>query len=34
VIFDQRPGQPPIAQRTRTESKQTSAGRDVVVIRA
>jgi hypothetical protein len=34
VIFDQRPGQPPIAQRTRTESKKTSAGRDVVVIRA
>jgi hypothetical protein len=34
VIFDQRPGQPPIAQRTTTDRKKSPSGRDVVVVRA
>ena len=33
VIFDQRSGLPPIAERTTTESATTSGGRSVVVIR-
>ena len=33
VIFDQRPGLPPIAERTSTEMVKTSGNRDVVVIR-
>jgi len=33
VIFDQRPGQPPIAKRTTTEQAQTASGRAVTVIR-
>jgi hypothetical protein len=34
VIFDRRPHQPPIAQRTHTEAALTPAGRSVAVIRA
>lgn len=34
VIFDQRPGQPPLAERTRREDARTSGGRKVAVIRA
>jgi hypothetical protein len=34
VIFDQRTGLPPIAERTSREAAKTKAGRDVVVIRA
>jgi hypothetical protein len=34
VIFDQRSGQPPIAERTNTESATTPSGRTVTVIRA
>jgi hypothetical protein len=34
VIFDQRPGQPPIAQRTRVEATISPAGRSITVIRA
>ncbi|MCC6627934.1 MAG: ATP-binding protein [Chloroflexi bacterium] len=34
VVFDQRAGQPPIAERTRTEPAVTPAGRAVTVIRA
>ncbi len=33
VIFDRRSGQPPIAERTRTEPATTPAGRQVTVIR-
>lgn len=33
VIFDQRPGRPPISERTLTEEAITPAGRHVVVIR-
>jgi hypothetical protein len=33
VIFDQRPGLPPIAERTTTEQAQTTSGRQVIVIR-
>jgi type II secretory pathway predicted ATPase ExeA len=33
VIFDQRPGLPPIAERTTTESAVTASGRPVTVIR-
>ncbi|WP_437995650.1 ATP-binding protein [Sorangium sp. So ce185] len=34
ILFDQRSGQPPIAERTRREHASTPAGREVVVIRA
>lgn len=34
VIFDQRRGQPPLAERTRREAARTPAGREVAVIRA
>ena len=34
VIFDQRSDQPPIAERTLTESVTTPSGRTVTVIRA
>jgi hypothetical protein len=34
VIFDQRRGQPPIAERTTTEDTTTLSGRQVTVIRA
>ncbi|WP_437766290.1 ATP-binding protein [Sorangium sp. So ce281] len=34
ILFDQRSGQPPIAERTRREHALTPAGREVVVIRA
>ncbi|AUX24324.1 hypothetical protein SOCEGT47_048610 [Sorangium cellulosum] len=34
IVFDQRSGQPPIAERTRRERALTPAGREVVVIRA
>ncbi|MCP3136359.1 ATP-binding protein [Pyxidicoccus xibeiensis] len=34
VLFDRRSGQPPIAQRTRTEEARTPSGRPVTVIRA
>jgi hypothetical protein len=34
VIFDQRSGQPPIAERTRAEVAQTPSGRRVAVLRA
>ncbi|WP_437902501.1 ATP-binding protein [Sorangium sp. So ce327] len=34
ILFDQRAGQPPIAERTRRELALTPAGREVVVIRA
>ncbi|WP_437752115.1 ATP-binding protein [Sorangium sp. So ce1389] len=34
VLFDQRSGQPPIAERTRRERALTPAGREVAVIRA
>lgn len=34
VIFDRRPGQPPIVERTTTETAATPSGRQVVVIRA
>lgn len=34
VIFDQRSGQPPISERTTTETARSSAGRDIIVIRA
>ena len=33
VIFDQRPGLPPIAERTTTEVTHTPTGRSVTVIR-
>ncbi|MEO0771217.1 MAG: AAA-like domain-containing protein [Cyanobacteria bacterium J06649_4] len=33
VIFDQRAGLPPIAERTTTESAQTASGRSIIVIR-
>ncbi|MBI4600514.1 MAG: ATP-binding protein [Planctomycetes bacterium] len=33
VIFDQRPGQPPIAERTRAEEAATPGGRRVTVVR-
>ena len=33
VIFDQRPGLPPIAERTTTERAETASGRQVTVIR-
>ncbi|MEO1590564.1 MAG: ATP-binding protein [Cyanobacteria bacterium J06632_22] len=33
VIFDQRAGLPPIAERTTTESVQTASGRSIIVIR-
>ena len=33
VIFDQRSGQPTIAERTRTETRMTKTGREVIVIR-
>ena len=33
VIFDQRLGQPPIAERTATATAKTSGNRDIVVIR-
>jgi hypothetical protein len=33
VIFDQRPGLPPIAERTTTEQAKTASGRQVTVIR-
>ncbi|WP_437791013.1 ATP-binding protein [Sorangium sp. So ce693] len=34
ILFDQRAGQPPIAERTRRELASTPAGREVVLIRA
>jgi hypothetical protein len=34
ILFDQRSGQPPIAERTRREHAFTPAGREIVVIRA
>jgi len=34
VIFDRRPGQPPLAQRTRSEAATTPSGRAVTVVRA
>ncbi|WP_437730379.1 ATP-binding protein [Sorangium sp. So ce1335] len=34
ILFDQRSGQPPIAERTRREHASTPSGREVVVIRA
>ncbi|KYF56178.1 CyrO [Sorangium cellulosum] len=34
ILFDQRSGQPPIAERTRREHASTPAGREVVVVRA
>ncbi|NTU85057.1 MAG: PD-(D/E)XK nuclease family protein [Chloroflexales bacterium] len=34
IIFDRRPGQPPIAERTTTEPAITPGGRQVLVIRA
>lgn len=34
VIFDQRSGQPPIAERTKTELAMSPASREVIVIRA
>jgi len=34
VIFDQRRGQPPIAERTSAEAAHTPNGREVTVIRA
>jgi hypothetical protein len=34
VVFDQRPGQAPIAERTQVEDRRTPAGRAVAVIRA
>ena len=34
VIFDQRSGQPPIAERTRVEARTTPAGRAVTIVRA
>lgn len=34
VIFDRRGGQPPISERTTTESANTPTGREVIVIRA
>ncbi|XXU82333.1 hypothetical protein WMF21_31650 [Sorangium sp. So ce1099] len=34
ILFDQRSGQPPIAERTRRERALTPAGREVAVIRA
>jgi hypothetical protein len=34
IIFDQRRGQPPIAERTRTEGAVTASGRIITVIRA
>ncbi|HTN89312.1 MAG TPA: ATP-binding protein [Sorangium sp.] len=34
ILFDQRSGQPPIAERTRREHALTPAGREVAVIRA
>nr|WP_202944541.1 hypothetical protein [Oscillochloris trichoides] len=33
VIFDQRPGQPPIAERTSAAPATTPGGREVVVVR-
>ncbi len=34
VIFDKRGGQPPISERTTTETATTTNGRDIIVIRA
>ena len=34
VIFDRRTGQPPISERTTTESATTPNGREAIVIRA
>lgn len=34
VIFDQRSGQPPIAERTKVEREKTPSGRSVAVVRA
>ena len=34
VIFDKRSGQPPISERTTTETAATTSGRDIIVIRA
>jgi hypothetical protein len=34
IIFDRRPGQPPIAERTTVETVMTAGGRQVTMIRA
>jgi len=34
IIFDRRPGQPPLAQRTRSEAATRPSGRAVTVVRA
>jgi hypothetical protein len=34
VVFDQRPKQPPIAERTTTEQATTPSGRTITLIRA
>ena len=34
ILFDRRPDQPPVEERTTAERAKTPAGREVVVIRA